>query len=101
MKFGLSEEIIGRIDEVFRKFPEVELAILYGSRAKGNFNNNSDIDITLYGDINHSILNKIIMRLDDLMLPYTFDLSIYKYIKDPDMLEHITRVGIVFYEKKG
>jgi uncharacterized protein len=35
-----------------------------------------------------------------LMLPYTFDLSIYKYIKDPDMLEHITRVGIVFYEKK-
>ena len=37
--------------------------------------------------------------IDDLLLPYTFDLSIFQHISDPDVIDHIRRVGVVFYEK--
>lgn len=38
-------------------------------------------------------------ELDNLLLPYTIDLSIYNHIGDPDVLAHIQRVGVAFYEK--
>jgi len=101
MKFGLNEIIITQIKEVFFKYSQVESAIIYGSRAKGNYKNGSDIDLTLIGkNLNLDVINKISWDLDDLMLPYTFDLSIYRQIKDPGMLNHIKRVGINFYELK-
>src|ERR1039458_4306359 len=100
MKFGLKDDVIYRISEVFASFPDVNEAILYGSRAKGNFKPYSDIDLTIIGDnLTHSLLNKIREALDDLLLPVTFDVSIYSKISSKDMLDHIERVGIPFYSK--
>jgi uncharacterized protein len=101
MKFGLKETTISRIHAVFARHPQVKKAILYGSRAKENFKNGSDIDLTLIGteDVNLEILNRIMDEIDDLLLPYTFDLSIFHQISDPDVIDHIKRVGVVFYEK--
>lgn len=101
MKFGLNEHTIERIVEVIRKHPEVEEAIIYGSRAKGTHKPSSDIDLTLVGEqVTLEIMNKISWQLDDLLLPYTIDLSIYHHIRQPDLLDHIKRVGIPFYEKQ-
>jgi predicted nucleotidyltransferase len=50
MKSGLPETTIAKIRAVLARFPEVEKAILYGSRAKGNFKTGSDIDLTLCGE---------------------------------------------------
>ena len=98
MKYGLKDSDILKIQLVFRNFSEIEKAILYGSRAKGNFKPASDIDLTLIGEsLNLSVLNRIEIQLDDLLLPYTFDLSILKQISNPDLLEHIQRVGVDFY----
>ena len=59
-----------------------------------------DIDITFIGKkLNLKILNEIALVLDDLMLPYTFDSSLFNQISNPDLVEHIHRVGKVFYEK--
>lgn len=100
MKFGLDENIIEQIRAVFASFPEIEEAILYGSRAKGNFKNGSDIDLTLKGEnISYNTFNNISLSLDDLMLPYMIDLSIYKQIDNPSLVDHIERVGICFYRK--
>jgi predicted nucleotidyltransferase len=100
MKFGLKDDVVGRIREVFALFPEVNEVILYGSRAKGNFKPYSDIDLTIIGDnLSHTILNKIREKLDDLLLPVTFDISIYSQIISKDLLDHIERVGIPFYTK--
>ncbi len=99
MKFGLKELTIEQINNIFSQYPEVEKVILYGSRAKGNYKNGSDIDLTLKGkDLSLSIIHKIDNDLDDLLLPYTFDLSIFKHIDNPDLIDHIKRVGVVFYE---
>jgi predicted nucleotidyltransferase len=101
MKFGLSEKTLQSICSVFSKYPEIEKVILYGSRAKGNYKNGSDIDLTLIGgdDLTIDILCKVENDLDDLLLPYTFDISLFKYIHDPDVIDHIHRVGLVFYQK--
>ena len=100
MEFGLRREIIERINEVFAKYPQIEQAILYGSRAKGSFKNGSDIDLTLKGyGLNLSLINGILLELDDLMLPYTFDISVFSRISNVGLVEHIKRVGKVFYGK--
>lgn len=78
MKYGLSEDVVAKIKSVFAKYPQIKKVVLYGSRAKGNFRDGSDIDLSLGGDdIQFSLLQKIELELDDLLLPYTFDLSAY------------------------
>ena len=102
MKYGLKDKTIERIHSVFAQHPEVEEAMLYGSRAKGNFKPGSDIDLALKGDgLNLSVINAIGTRIDDLLLPYTFDISIFHKISNPDLIEHINRVGIVFYKRQS
>jgi predicted nucleotidyltransferase len=101
LRFGLKEPVVQKIRAVLSHYPQVEKAILYGSRAKGNYKNGSDIDLTLYGseDLTLNILYKILDDLDELLLPYTIDLSIFDHLSDPDVIEHIQRVGITFYDK--
>ncbi len=100
MKFGLKEEVIENMQNVFSSFPEVEQVVIYGSRAKGNYKAGSDLDITVKGnDLNLSKLNNIVLKLDDLMLPYIIDISLYNQINNPDLIDHIDRVGIIFYQR--
>ena len=98
--YGLKEEHIKAINSVFSKYTQIEKAILYGSRAKGNYRNGSDIDLTLVGkNLDISTLFKIEIELDDLMLAYKIDISILHKTKNPSLVENISRVGITFYEK--
>jgi len=99
--FGLKASTTERIRGVFAQYPQVDKAVMYGSRAKGNYKYNSDIDLTLHGgaDLTLKVLYRIMDDLDDLLMPYTIDLSIFNTISDPDVVEHIQRVGTTFYEK--
>jgi len=102
MDFGLPAETIARINTVFKTFHEVDEVIIYGSRALGNSKPGSDIDLTVKGlDVNLHILNRIAQKLDDLLLPYIFDLSVFNQIENQDLLDHIARVGITFYPESG
>jgi len=101
MNHGLTDRTVAQIHEVLARFPEVEKAMLYGSRAKGNFKQGSDIDLTLLGaDVTKKILGQIQGELEDGLLPYRFDLSIFSQITQADIIEHIRRSGVIFYEKK-
>ena len=100
MRYGLNSKHVNAINCVFKDYPEVEKAILYGSRAKGNYHNGSDIDLTLTGNkLTISKQFSIAIKLDDLLLPHKIDLSIYHKIADQGLIEHINRVGIVFYKR--
>lgn len=101
-RFGLRASVIDRIHSVLRQFPAVRQARLYGSRAMGNYREGSDIDLTFTGEgLSLSILGQIDLALDDLMLPYSFDLSIYDAVEHAPLREHIDRVGVVFYQACG
>ena len=99
-RFGLPPRTVERIRGVFALHPQVEKAVLYGSRAKGNYRNGSDIDLTLYGEgLDLNELLGILNELDDLLLPYTIDLSLFASLTHPALLDHIQRVGVVIYER--
>jgi len=98
--FGLSDINIDNINNVFSQFSSVRKVVIYGSRAKGNYRKGSDVDLVLVGDsITHKELLHIAIGLDDLLTPYQFDLSIYSQIENVDLIEHIKRRGITFYQR--
>ncbi|OIR25291.1 restriction endonuclease subunit S [Bathymodiolus thermophilus thioautotrophic gill symbiont] len=100
--FGLDLSVIKNIKKAIALFSQIEKVTLYGSRAKGNYRHGSDIDITLIGkdlSLNNSVY-PLIDKLDDLYLPYTFDISIFNHIDNDDLIEHILTAGKVFYEKE-
>lgn len=97
---GLDKETENKIVAVLASFEAIDKAVLYGSRAKGNFKNGSDIDLTLFGnDLSLKTIYALHDTLDELYLPYTFDLSIFGNIDNHELKEHIMRVGTVFYER--
>lgn len=99
MDTGLNIDTTSKICSIFKKFPQIEQAILYGSRALGTSKPGSDIDITLLGqELTQDLILKIAQALDDILLPYMCDLSLFETIDNPELKEHISRVGIVFYQ---
>ena len=99
---GLPPALLRQLEEVFSRYPEVSGVRLYGSRAKGTHRTGSDIDLAVDGsDLSIQMLNRIHTALDDLMSPYSFDLTMTQTVKNPDLLDHINRVGIVVYERGG
>lgn len=98
--YGLSAETIEKIQAVFKAFPQIEQATIYGSRAKGSAEVGSDIDLTIIGDeLTEQQMIKVEMALDELMLPYTIDLSDLDKIKNQELIDHIKRVGKLFYQR--
>jgi predicted nucleotidyltransferase len=99
-RFGLPLMAVEKIHSILALHPLVAKAVLYGSRAKGNYKTGSDIDLTLFGEgLGYRDLLEISGQLDDLLLPYTIDLSLFATLSHPDLREHIQRAGIVFYER--
>lgn len=102
MNFGLSDSALEALRKVFSLHPAVREVRIYGSRAIGTFRDGSDIDLVMYGHtLTDSIRNKISQEIDELNLPWMVDLSLIEMIKDPDLLDHIARIGVLFYTKKA
>lgn len=100
-KYGLDENVVGTLCRLFATMPHIDRAIIYGSRAKGCFRPNSDIDLTFEGAaLTRRDLSVIDAAIDDLLLPYTFDLSIKSMIANPGLLTEIGNHGKTFYQKQ-
>ena len=100
MEFGLSDKTCATVRHILGQYPQIEKAVLYGSRAKGNYKNGSDIDLTLTGAaLDHQLLFSVASALDDSDIPYTVDLSLFDRIENQALSEHIERVGVVFYQR--
>jgi len=99
--FGLPDTALSAIRQILADFPAVEKAILYGSRAKGNYRHGSDVDLTLIGEqLDLRTLAKIAGRLEESPIPYQVDLSIFGQIENANLREHIERVGVVLYQRQ-
>ncbi len=98
--YGLDDAVISRLQALFRRYPDVDEVILYGSRAKGTYREGSDIDFTLLGkNLSLKIIYAIEEEIEELLLPYSFDLSLFEQIDNPELIDHIKRVGKVFYKR--
>lgn len=99
MQFGLASDVINQLKNVFGHYPEVEKVKIFGSRAIGNFRANSDIDLVLWGQIDEALLAKIAQALDDLPLPYLFDVKCYSDLSHLGLREHIDQYAKDLYLK--
>ena len=100
--FGLPDKTLATVRQILASCPQVEQALVYGSRAKGNFKPGSDIDLTLIGpQLNSNQLAQLAGALEESSIPYQVDLSIQSEIDSPELLAHIQRVGLVFYQRSA
>lgn len=100
MRHGLSDATMARINGVLARFPEVESAVLFGSRAKGVQRPGSDIDLALTGEnLDWRLPGRIYDALDDLLLPYGFSLILLNERTDAEVAAHIGRVGVLMYRR--
>ncbi len=101
MSYGLTKETLQQMIDIFTQISRIEEVILYGSRAIGSYREGSDIDLALKGkDLDISDLLKLGAALEELDLPYHFDLLIFERIENSDLITHIGRVGKTIYVNK-
>jgi predicted nucleotidyltransferase len=96
--FGLGSAALESIRAVFARHPEVRMAKIFGSRATGRFEKGSDVDLVLWGDVDASLLAHILAELDELPLPYTFDVKDYETISHEPLRRAIDETARVLYE---
>ncbi|WP_062353004.1 nucleotidyltransferase domain-containing protein [Bacillus kwashiorkori] len=97
--YGLLERDMDYILKALNQFDEIDRAILYGSRAMGNYKKGSDVDIAIRGEF---VTDKTIFELDDLLnevypLPYFFDIVHFERLTNQNLIEHIEKSGQVLY----
>jgi len=102
MPYGLLDRDLMHILAAVKSLPEISQLVLFGSRAKGNYKTASDVDLAIKGP---SVSYETALKLADILneekpLPYFFDVVHYEAIKEPRLVEHIDRVGVVLYSKE-
>ncbi len=99
--YGLSEKNIKELTSILASFPHIEEAIIYGSRAKGNYRRGSDVDLSLKGA---ELTYRDVALLDDKLyysyIPYYFDTNIYSQLTNEQLKEEIDRYGKIFYRRE-
>ena len=98
---ALSEHELALIHRVLNRHPEVTAAVLFGSRAKKSHQPESDIDLALQGRLDSLTAESIAAELDELPLPYRFDVRAFSDIRSKQLRDHIHRVGKLVYQKNA
>ena len=98
MMFGLEKHTLELITGCIRQFPEIAWVKVYGSRAKGDYQRGSDIDLAFSSPVDCTA--ELLEALDSLPTPYLFDVTHYETLRHEGLKGHIERVGVVFYERK-
>ena len=96
--YGLTEAQWEMLTAVLRRYPAVTQAILYGSRAKGNFTERSDVDLVVVGQgLDRHLIAQVQLDLADSDLPYLVDVQAWDEVVSPALRAHIERVGVVVF----
>jgi uncharacterized protein len=100
MKDGLTTAQRDAIRRVLAQFPQVERAVLFGSRAMGTWSPASDIDLALFGELlTLEDEARIAARLEDIGLPVTVDLLRHSTIQSEELRAHVATYGSSFYDR--
>jgi len=95
--YGLTERDMRTIQDIFKKYPDITEVRLFGSRAKGNYKQGSDIDLAVMNEgVSSKVIGDLAFEFEESRLPYMVDLINYPALRHKEFIEHIDRVGIVF-----
>jgi predicted nucleotidyltransferase len=97
---SLTQRDIATIYAIFRKYPAVRQVYLFGSRAKGDHQPGSDVDLAIMNDgVDGDVVRKIKGELEESSLPYMVDVVNYSTLEHKELKAHIDGVGVEFYRK--
>lgn len=99
MSFGISEKTMSEMFLILSKYDTIEQVSIFGSRAKGNFKPNSDIDLLIENDISSSLMAQLNAALLDSLIPYKVDLLQLKNISSEEMKDEILNNKRLFYKR--
>ena len=95
MKYGLSDENYMKIKNIIDKFTQYKFKI-FGSRARGDYKNNSDIDIAVFGNVTENDEFLILNEFDLIDIVYTIDVVFMKEIEKQSLIDSILKEGVDF-----
>jgi predicted nucleotidyltransferase len=95
MNRGLSDELMGNLDQVLRSYPEVKRAVIFGSRARGDYRYNSDIDLAVYTEGSPSA--RLYLDLDEAAGIYKLDFIDMSHLINEKLRQHIEEEGVQIY----
>ena len=99
-QFGFKEGDLETIIQTITRFPEISKAVIFGSRAKGNYKPGSDADIAVWATNINSVSHLSGVLNDETLLPYKFDILNYDQINNTELKDHINRIGIEIFKRK-
>ena len=95
MKYSLPERVLQVIVKAAKKY-DIEKVILFGSRARGDNRERSDIDLAVSGG---NITDFTFGIEDEVWTLLMFDVVNLDRPVQPELLAEIDRDGVVLYEK--
>lgn len=95
--YGLKEGDLPIIKSLLMPYKSIEKAVLFGSRATGNYKQGSDVDIAIFAK-DKDVISKISFALnEETLLPYHFDVIDFYSLTHHNLIEQINKTGIVIY----
>ena len=96
--YGLKKEVFNDIINVIKKYENIKCAYLFGSRARGDYKKESDIDLAIMDDVDAKTKFNIMNDFDMIEIPYQIDLVFVIDVQKKEFLNSIERDGVVFDE---
>lgn len=96
--FGLAERHYRDIVRVFRRYPNIEKVLIFGSRAKGTYKPYSDIDLAVVApNMDDQEFSRLWNELDALELVFKLDVLHWDKLGQQKLKDSIMTHGRYFY----
>lgn len=97
--YGIRENLYNELIELFKK-ENINKVILFGSRSRGDYKFNSDIDLAvIFNNKDNDNYIKLFTKLESLNTLYKFDVIDFSKITNSKLKEEILKDGICIYKK--
>jgi predicted nucleotidyltransferase len=102
-RFGITEKSFDLITEAIGRRPEIERAVIFGSRATGNAKHGSDIDLAIYGEkVTPATAESLSRELNERVpIPYYVDVVAYGHTDHEGLKRHIDTEGREFFRRSS
>ena len=98
--YGLTDKSYNELLRILASIPEIEKAVIYGSRPRGDFWRTSDVDLSIKGkDFSRHTLARLKDKLYHSHIPQIFDAHVYANIKKPKFKANVDSEVMVLYRK--
>jgi uncharacterized protein len=97
---GISERFIKEVVAYCTNHTAINRVVLFGSRARGEQSNRSDIDLAITTvNCSHSEQNLIAQAIEEMTTPSKIDILFTNRLQKEKLLANINKEGMIIYEQ--